>query len=299
MKKVIVIGCPGSGKSVFSRRLNEMTGIPLYPIDMIFWRADRTTITREELIKRLCGIFEKDEWILDGNYGSTMELRMANCDTVFFLDYPAEVCLNGITERRGTVRPDMPWVESPDDIDEDFVNFVLNYNKVNRPAVLELLAKYADKEIHVFKSRNQADAFLKKLRCETSGGNDMQTETIYIVAGDEMQKLFAAKYPEYKTVPFRDDLSKGSYGGAFFDERVIAERAAVWGVTAEDYAEKMAPVTGLDITKNYVLVFGEDECCKANLRFTADYLKSRGYKGMIEIRIVNEYDLTELKRYYE
>lgn len=299
MKKVIVIGCPGSGKSVFSRKLREITGLPLYPLDMIHWRPDRTYITREELIKRLCEIFKTDEWIIDGNYGSTMELRMSYCDTIFFLDYPTELCYESIMKRRGTVRPDMPWVESPDDIDEDFVNTVLNYNEVNRPAVLELFNKYPDKEIHIFKSRTEAETFLKTLKRDMRGGNDIQNETIYIVAGDEMQKLFAAKYPEYKTVPFRDDLSKGSYGGAFFDSRFIADRAAFWGVDEDGYKEKMAPITELDVSKTYVLVFGEDECCKANLRFTADYLKSRGYKSKIEVRIVNEYDLTEIRRYYE
>ncbi|MBQ6182414.1 MAG: adenylate kinase [Clostridia bacterium] len=164
MKKVIVIGCPGSGKSVFSRELHEITGLPLYPLDMIRWRPDKTFIPREQLIERLMEIFAEDEWIIDGNYGSTMELRMTYCDTIFFLDYPTELCYESIMKRRGTVRPDLPWVESHDDIDEDFVNTVLNYNKINRPAVLERLERFSDREIHIFKNREEATAFLESLK---------------------------------------------------------------------------------------------------------------------------------------
>ena len=153
MNKIIVIGCPGSGKSVFSRKLHEITGIPLYPLDMIHWRADKTFIPRERLIEEIKKIAVTDKWIFDGNYRSTMELRMSYCDTIIFLDYPTEVCYEGIMKRRGTARPDIPWVESPDEIDEEFVNTVLNYNMVDRTVVIERIEKYSDREIHIFNTR--------------------------------------------------------------------------------------------------------------------------------------------------
>ena len=164
MNRILVIGCPGSGKSVFSRSLNELTGIPLHHLDMIHWRADRTFIPREQLIEELKKIFAADKWIIDGNYGSTMELRLSYCDTVFFLDYPTEVCYEGIMKRRGTVRPDMPWIEPADEIDGDFVKTVLQYNSVQRPLVLERLERFSDREIHIFKSRTEASTFLETLK---------------------------------------------------------------------------------------------------------------------------------------
>ncbi len=163
MQKAIVIGCPGSGKSVFSRELHAITGLPLYHLDRIGWRADRTMIPKEELRRRISEICATDAWIIDGNYGATMELRMSCCDTIVFLDYPTEVCYDGIMKRRGTARPDMPWVESPDEIDPEFTDFVLRYNTVNRPVVLERIQKYADREVHVFKSRAEANAFLESI----------------------------------------------------------------------------------------------------------------------------------------
>ena len=158
MKKVIVIGCPGSGKSTFSRALRERTGLPLYHLDMLYWNADRTTVEKSVFRARLAAIIEGDEWIIDGNYGSTMELRLAACDTVFFLDYPADVCLEGVRTRRGKPRNDMPWVETEED--EEFTEFIKSYNSESRPRVLELLEKYSDKSIHVFESREEADRYL-------------------------------------------------------------------------------------------------------------------------------------------
>ena len=158
MKKVIVIGCPGSGKSTVSRALHNKTGIPLYHLDMMYWNADKTTAEKSVFLERLSTVLEKDEWIIDGNYCSTMELRMAACDTVIFLDYPLEVCLDGIKERRGKPRSDIPWIETEEDA--EFIEFIKSYNEQQKPKVLELLEKYSDKNIVIFKSREEADAFL-------------------------------------------------------------------------------------------------------------------------------------------
>ena len=158
MRKVIVIGCPGSGKSTVSRALHNKTGIPLYHLDMMYWNADKTTVEKSAFLERLYVVLEKDEWIIDGNYGSTMELRMAACDTVIFLDYPLDVCLDGIRARRGKPRSDMPWIETEEDA--EFIEFIKNYKEEQKPKVLDLLEKYGDKNIVIFKSREEAVAFL-------------------------------------------------------------------------------------------------------------------------------------------
>ena len=158
MKKVIVIGCPGSGKSTFSKALQKITGIPLYHLDMIFWNKDKTTVEKHIFLERLSEILKGDEWIIDGNYASTMELRIKECDTVIFLDYPLEVCLEGVRNRRGKERSDIPWIENEED--SEFVEFIKNYNIQNRPQVVELLDRYIDKNIFVFKSRDEAEEFL-------------------------------------------------------------------------------------------------------------------------------------------
>lgn len=161
MKRIIIIGCPGSGKSTFARELQKRTNLPLYYLDMLYWNADRTTVPKEEFRRRLGEVLEKDSWIIDGNYNSTMEMRMAVCDTVIVLDYPTEVCLAGIHARRGKVRPDMPWVETGEDA--EFEAFVRQFREESRPKILSLLEQYREKEIYVFHDRAEADAFLEKM----------------------------------------------------------------------------------------------------------------------------------------
>ena len=118
MERAIVIGSPGAGKSTFARRLRDASQIPLYYLDMIWHLPDRTNVSREEFDMRLQEILAKDRWIIDGNYLRTMEARIAACDTIFLLDYPVELCLEGVEERIRKPRTDMPWVET--EFDEEF-----------------------------------------------------------------------------------------------------------------------------------------------------------------------------------
>ena len=161
MKRIMIIGCPGSGKSTFARSLTEKTGLPLHYLDMMYWNPDRTTKPKEEFRAALRETVALSEWIIDGNYGSTLELRMEACDTVIFLDYPVEVCIAGVEARRGKPRADMPWVETEPDL--EFIEFVRKYNEESRPRVIELLEKYKEKNIIIFKSRQESEDFLRSL----------------------------------------------------------------------------------------------------------------------------------------
>ena len=158
MKKIIVIGCPGGGKSTFSRKLHNITGIPLHHLDMLFWNSDKTTVEKDVFLERLTAVLKEDEWIIDGNFQSSLEMRLAACDTVFFLDYPTELCLEGIRERRGKARSDIPWIETEED--GEFMEFIKKFNEQQRPIVKELLERCGDKSIFTFNSREAADEFL-------------------------------------------------------------------------------------------------------------------------------------------
>ncbi len=161
MKRIIVIGCPGGGKSTFSIALGSNTGIPVYHLDMMFWNADKTTVEKSVFVERLAQVMEKDEWIIDGNYASTMEQRLCACDTVFFLDYPPSVCLAGVRARMGKERSDMPWIEN--EYDEKFLDFIRTFSDNVRPEILELFCKYRDKSIITFKDRKEAAEFLERM----------------------------------------------------------------------------------------------------------------------------------------
>lgn len=163
MKKVIVIGCPGSGKTTFAEKLNKLTGLPIYYLDAIWHKPDKTHIPREEFDRRISEIFAAPEWIIDGNYNRTIEMRLKERDTVFLFDLPTEVCLQGATERIGKGRYDLPWIEK--ELDPEFEGFIKEFPKTTLPQIYELLEKYKkEKQVIVFKSRKDADEFLKRIQ---------------------------------------------------------------------------------------------------------------------------------------
>ena len=161
MKKVIVIGCPGSGKTTFAEKLYKKTGLPLYYLDAIWHKPDRTHISREDFDARIREIFAEDEWIIDGNYSRTIEMRLMECDTVFLFDLPKEICLQGAVERLGKGRYDMPWTDS--ELDPKFKSEIESFATEMLPFIYNLLDKYGqNKKIVIFKSREEAANFLKE-----------------------------------------------------------------------------------------------------------------------------------------
>ena len=162
MKKIIVIGSPGSGKTTFSEKLRDRTALPLFHLDAIWHKPDRTHISREEFDARLEEIGRLDAWILDGNYSRTLEVRLQMCDTVFLFDLPPEDCLEGAIARLGKKRPDMPWTDT--ELDPRLRSEIEAFPQKNLPAIAALLKTYAEeKQIVIFKSHAEADKYLQDL----------------------------------------------------------------------------------------------------------------------------------------
>ncbi len=161
MEKVMIIGCPGAGKSTLARALRDRLGLPLYPLDLLYWNADRTHVSREVFVQRLTQVLQQRRFILDGNYSATVAMRLEVCDTVILLDYPKEVCLAGIASRQGKEREDLPWVEK--EADEAFLRFAAAFREEQLPNLLQLLAKAEGKRILHFTSRAETQQWLETL----------------------------------------------------------------------------------------------------------------------------------------
>ncbi len=163
MKKVIVIGCPGSGKTTFAEKLQKKTKLPLYYLDAVWHKPDKTHISRDEFDERIKEIFATTEWIIDGNYSRTIEIRLKECDTVFLFDLPTEVCLQGATERIGKDRYDLPWLET--ELDPEFAGFIKDFKENSLQKIYNLLEKYKnEKQIVIFKLREEADEYLENIK---------------------------------------------------------------------------------------------------------------------------------------
>lgn len=162
MKKIIIIGCPGSGKSTFSKKLNNILHYPIYHLDMIWHNADKSTISKEEFDSKLENIFKTEKWIIDGNYSRTIENRLIQCDTAFLLDMPTQICMEGAKSRIGKKREDLPWIE--EELDEDFKDKILEFADQKLPRIYQLLEEYKNgREIIIFKSREEIDKYIEDL----------------------------------------------------------------------------------------------------------------------------------------
>ena len=141
MRRVLIIGNAGSGKSTFGRKLAEKTGLPLVHLDKIYWRGNWEHLTREEFDKALQAELEKEEWIIDGNFNRTLPHRLDYCDTVFFFDLPTITCLWGVTKRvlqnYGKTRSDMGG-SCPEKFDRnkwELFGMILKFNR-NRKTIM-------------------------------------------------------------------------------------------------------------------------------------------------------------------
>lgn len=162
MIKIIIIGSPGSGKSTFARKLRDITDIPLYYLDMIWHKPDRTNISQKEFDTQLNDILQKDRWIIDGNYQRTLETRLEKCDTVFLMDFPIDVCLSGAESRIGKKREDLPWIEH--EFDEEFRQWIIDFPENRLTQIYQKIEKYRhNKDIIIFKSRKEVDEYLDSL----------------------------------------------------------------------------------------------------------------------------------------
>ena len=160
-QRVLILGSSGSGKSTLARALHARTGLPLIHLDSVWWKPDRTHISRAEFDRRLEELCAGTLWILDGDYSRTYEIRLRACDTVIFLDYSEEVCMEGITRRLGQDRPDMPWTEQT--LDPELEALVREYRQKQRPRLLSLLADCPEKRILIFQTREETAAWLSGL----------------------------------------------------------------------------------------------------------------------------------------
>ena len=168
MRKVLVIGSGGAGKTTFSKQLASRTKLPVIHLDQLFWHPGWVKTPDEEwdcLIAELCA---RDAWIMDGNYGRTLAQRLEAADTVVFLDLPRLVCTWRILKRQiryaGRVRPDAA-PGCPERLTLEFVAWVWTYARRRRPEIMERLdALRATKRIVILRSEREIRAFLSDPR---------------------------------------------------------------------------------------------------------------------------------------
>ena len=165
MQRVLVIGSPGAGKSTFARAFARLSGLPLIHLDAEYHLPGWQERDPAEWDARLDTLLTGDNWIIDGNYGGSMDRRLTRADTAILLDYPTSLCLwrviKRVTSLHGQVRPDAA-PGCPERLDLEFLAYVAAFRRNKAPALERRLAGFPGKVIR-FKGPRDAQAFLDRL----------------------------------------------------------------------------------------------------------------------------------------
>ncbi len=172
MKRILILGSSGSGKSTLARRLGATLELPVIHLDRHYWKPDWVPTPKAEWFEAILQITERPNWIIDGNYRSTLDIRLQAADTVVFLDLPPWLCVWRATKRRiqyaNKPRPDMAKGCQEKLFDPQFPNFIrhiLSYPDRARPDIKQRLGHVAtDKRIVWLKTTEQVSNFLNNPR---------------------------------------------------------------------------------------------------------------------------------------
>ena len=167
MKKILVLGCCGAGKSTFSKKIHSILKLDLIHLDQYYHKPNWEEPGRDEWERTVDSLVQKPSWIMDGNFSDTMDFRIKNADTIIYLDYPTLKCFWRVIIRifkyHGVVRSDMAN-GCKEQFDLEFLHFVLTFNSKNRKRFIQKLNLVKDeKKVLVFKTDKQADKFLAQI----------------------------------------------------------------------------------------------------------------------------------------
>jgi adenylate kinase family enzyme len=167
MKKILVIGSGGAGKSTLSRQLGERLNLPVIHLDTHYWNAGWEPTPQDKWQQIVEHLMNQDTWIMDGNYSGTMNARLEAADTVIFLDMPRLLCLWRVFKRRwqyaGKTRPDMAS-DCPEQLNWEFLSWVWTYPSRRRSSILTRLATLPpDKTVIILRSPAEVRQFLRSV----------------------------------------------------------------------------------------------------------------------------------------
>ena len=168
MQRIMIIGCCGAGKSTLARQYHAITDLPLIHLDQCYWRPGWEETPDEEWEQTVTGLAAGDRWIIDGNYGSSLDIRLARTEMVVFLDFPTWRCvwrvLRRIVRHWGRERPDMPR-GCRERFDWSFLHYVATFNLTRRPTVLKKLAALPEaRTVVTLRNQRAVRAFLRESR---------------------------------------------------------------------------------------------------------------------------------------
>ncbi|MEK6794860.1 MAG: hypothetical protein AABZ39_08795 [Spirochaetota bacterium] len=169
MKRILIIGCGGAGKSTFAKKLSGILHHELIHLDMLYWKGNWIPTPSDTWTRIVRSVIKKREWIMDGNYSGTLPMRLKRADTVIYFDFPTVQCLWNAALRvikgrfLGARRSDVPET-CRERFDLDFFSWIFNYNRKHRARFMALLSGHKNrKNIFIIRGYAEANALLDRI----------------------------------------------------------------------------------------------------------------------------------------
>jgi adenylate kinase family enzyme len=163
MRKILILGCSGAGKSTLARQIGRVTGLPIIHLDQHYWLPGWQEPDKETWLRKVGALIAQPEWVMDGNFGGTLVLRLAAADTAIFLDFPTQVCLGRVLLRvvrsLGRIREDMA-PGCPERFDFSFLRYVCRYGREHRCRHLAAIETFGGKLFILHRPAEVADLVL-------------------------------------------------------------------------------------------------------------------------------------------
>lgn len=164
-QRILVLGCPGSGKTTFALKLGALTRLPVIHLDKLFWNPGWVAKSAYEFRKLVEDTLARDAWIIDGNYGGTLPMRLERCDLVVYFDLPRLTSVYGVLKRaltnHGKTRADM-GDDCPEKLDLEFIKYAWNFKK-DKADRNKFIVTSSGKPIVWLRSRRDVRRFLKEV----------------------------------------------------------------------------------------------------------------------------------------
>lgn len=168
MQRILIIGSGGAGKSTLARQMGILLGLPVIHLDQLYWQPGWIETPREIWLEKVLEIVQTPSWIMDGNFGSTLDIRLQAADTAILLDMPAWLCILRVLKRqlmyRNQTRPDM-GAGCPEKVDWEFLQWIWRFPHDDRPEIERKLAYHRHtKRIIVLRTSREMNRLLHQLQ---------------------------------------------------------------------------------------------------------------------------------------